>query len=373
MLNLLLYPLIFSALLLQADHAENPVPAPIEGPLTQQAEKSLIDYDGTIVEEKVPFQKQLNFFKSTKGKLAGYLATSRTASKIMGWAQSNKGLLTMNWKNFIEKHNINMDEYVIPENGYATFNDFFARKLKPGARTIDQTPGVIVSPADSKCTFVSDISKKDIFIIKNSKWSLSRMLMSRLLAEIYDGGTLISFRLSPEDYHRFHFPFDAKPGFSKKITGKYHSVNPYVFKLGEDPFGENARNVLVLKSEEFCDPLCIIVGAMGVGKIVETYTPETLYKKGEEMGYFKFGASTVCLLFRKGVIKPAYEKFVTNSQSMIETAVKQGQRIAIITNHAETAAGTKLLFDSSTFVDLLNKIKSFYITTKNFFTKFSLR
>jgi phosphatidylserine decarboxylase len=158
------------------------------------------------------------------------------------------------------------------------------------------------------------------------------MLGSKLLAEFYEGGTLINFRLAPEDYHHFHFPFDAKASSSQKIAGSYNSVNPYIFKQGGDPLGENARNILVLKSENFCDPLFIIVGAMGVGKIIETYKPDILYKKGDDMGYFQFGASTVCMLFRKGVIKPGNDKLVTNSRNHIETAVKQGERIAIKAN-----------------------------------------
>lgn len=328
MSRMLLHYLLFSAFTLQAtSETAQELPAPLE--------VNIVDYDGTIVSEEVPFQKELDFFKSSKGSLFGYFARSKTASKLVGWAQSSQNPFAIDWKTFAEKHNIKMDDFIIPEGGYKTFNDFFARQLKPGTRDIDHDPKVLTSPVDAKCTFVEDVSKKDIFIIKNSKWSLARMLGDPTLAELYDGGTLINFRLAPEDYHRFHFPCDATPGLSRTIHGKYHSVNPYVFKLGDDPLGDNTRNIIVLKSLEFDDPLCIIVGAMGVGKIIETYTPGTQYKKGDEMGYFKFGASTVCLLFRKGVIKPADDKLITNSQNMIETAVKQGQRIAIKANQYE--------------------------------------
>ena len=293
---------------------------------------SAIDYNGTIVQESVPFKNQLNFFKTRKGRLLGYIAKSKTASKLMGWAQNHKSPFSINWKKFVEKHNIDMEPFVIPEGGYKTFNEFFTRRLKTGTRPVDPDPSVVVSPADAKCTFVCDISQKDTFIIKSSQWSLERMLGSKLLAEFYEGGTLINFRLAPEDYHHFHFPFDAKASSSQKIAGSYNSVNPYIFKQGGDPLGENARNILVLKSENFCDPLFIIVGAMGVGKIIETYKPDILYKKGDDMGYFQFGASTVCMLFRKGVIKPGNDKLVTNSRNHIETAVKQGERIAIKAN-----------------------------------------
>lgn len=298
-------------------------------------EVSFIDRDGVIVPEEFPYHKEIKLFnKAGAGKLIGSVAISKQVSKFAGWLQNRQTPFSLKWQKFAAKHKINLDECIVPEGGFATFNEFFTRKLKDNARPIDQTPGGLVSPADSKVTFVENVSKKDIFIIKSSRWSLQKMLGSASLAELYKGGTLISFRLAPEDYHRFHFPCDARPSFSQKIAGTYNSVNPYVFKHGHDPLGENARNIVVLKSEQFNDPLCIIVGAMGVGKIVETFSPQQAYKKGDEMGYFEFGASTVCLLFKPGVIKPAADRFIHNSKRMIETAVKCGELIATATSAA---------------------------------------
>jgi len=372
MLKKNLFPLIYLALFCGTPAELHSLGFELDSPKIALAQQSAtltstspIDYNGTIVQENVPFRNQLNFFRTGKGRLIGYLAKSKTASKLMGWAQNHKNPFSIDWKKFAEKHKIDMDQFVVPAGGYKTFNEFFTRKLKDGARTVDQDPAVIASPADAKCTFVSDISHKNTFIIKSSKWSLERMLGSKLLAEIYEGGTLINFRLAPEDYHHFHFPCDAKASKSQKIAGAYNSVNPYIFKQGEDPLGENTRNILVLKSEEFCDPLFIIVGAMGVGKIVETYKPDTIYKKGDDMGYFQFGASTVCLLFRKGVITAANEKLITNSHNQIETAVKQGERIAIkITKQREEPSRLEHYLHGIRLPDILTKalhvIKSWF-------------
>jgi phosphatidylserine decarboxylase len=325
-------------------------------------EDSLIDQDGVLVTEKFLFAKELKLINNYIKPIA-HIAKSKHMSKMIGWIQNNSTPLSINWKKFALKHSVNLDECVIPENGFQTFNEFFTRKLKADARPIDQTLQGIVSPADSKVTYVSDISKKDSFIIKNSKWSLAKMLNNELLAELYEGGTLISFRLSPEDYHRFHFPIDCTPGFSRKIAGKYDSVNPFVFKHGYDPLGENARSILILKSEEFQDPICIIVGALGVGKIIETYTPDILYRKGDEMGYFEFGASTVCLLFKKNVIKPAHEKFEKNSQKSIETQIKQGSLIAIhqLSTRNEPANDNSFILTIKNYThQQLNKLRSFF-------------
>ena len=127
--------------------------------------------------------------------------------------------------------------------------------------------------------------------------------------------------------------------------------------------GENARNIVVLKSTEFHDPLCVIVGAMGVGKIIETYTPETLYKKGAEMGYFEFGASTICLVFKAGVLKASDRKFVDNSKDSIETAVKQGRLIGI-RDITETHTAKEINPEQSTFFSI-SKITDFFKKAKN--------
>ncbi|MBM3894345.1 phosphatidylserine decarboxylase [Candidatus Dependentiae bacterium] len=329
---------IFCMPFISPENTPNPLePAEVFVEPTLLPEDCLVDRNGEIVNQKFSYAKELKLINHYIKPLS-IIAKSKHASKFMGWAQNNITPFSIDWRKFAIKHNINLDECVIPEAGFKTFNEFFTRKLKPGARVIDQTNGGVVSPADSKITYVENVSKKDIFIIKSSQWSLTKMLKNQVLADLYEGGTLISFRLAPEDYHRFHFPFDSTPGFSKKIPGRYDSVNPFVYKHGYDPLGENARNILILKSEEFDDPICIIVGALGVGKIIETYSPYVEYKKGDEMGYFEFGASTICLLFKKNIIKPAEGKFISNSIKMIETEVKQGSLIALhkSINHEES-------------------------------------
>ena len=337
--------------IMNIERLELNVPVPFA---QHKPEISFIDRDGVVIPEEFSYHKEIKLFnKAGAGKLLGSVATSKHMSKIVGWFQNRQTPFSLKWQKFAAKHNINLNECIIPNGGFSTFNEFFTRKLKPGARVIDQTAGGLVSPADSKVTFVKNISERDVFIIKSSRWSLQKMLGNAALAELYKGGTLISFRLAPEDYHRFHFPCDARPSFSQKIAGKYNSVNPYVFKHDQDPLGENARNIVVLKSPQFNDPLCIIVGAMGVGKIVETFSPQQLYKKGDEMGYFEFGASTVCLLFKSGTIKPASDRFINNSNRMIETAVKQGELIAYATNTVLTPTPEKT-------VSFTEKIISFF-------------
>ena len=138
---------------------------------------------------------------------------------------------------------------------------------------------------------------------------------------------MLLFRLAPQDYHRFHFPFDCVPSKVKFIHGKLESVNPVVYQSGVQPLTENERHLITLNSQNFGHVQFVPVGAMVVGKIVETFTPNLFYNKGAEAGYFAFGGSSIVMIFKKYEIKVA-DKILHNSQNNIETAIKMGQPVA---------------------------------------------
>jgi phosphatidylserine decarboxylase len=228
---------------------------------------------------------------------------------------------------FIQKHQIIMDDFLKPAGGYQSFNDFFIRKLRPGAREINQDSDIIVSPADAKIYVIPNISTDTLFFVKHKPFNLEKFLGNQKLAEQYKNGTLIIFRLAPYDYHRFHFPADGTPSAPHIIHGRFESVNPLVLKSGIQPLTENERHIVLFKTDTFDTIAMVAVGAMMVGKIVHTYKPNTHYKKGDEAGYFAFGGSTVVLLFKHGIISPL-PLFLQHSLQGLETAVKMGQAIA---------------------------------------------
>ena len=155
---------------------------------------------------------------------------------------------------------------------------------------------------------------------------MNRFFNDEILAKKYEGGTLLIFRLAPYDYHRFYFPFDCIPGLIVKIKGKYDSVNPIVFKSGYQPITENKRHLIILKTKNFGEVAMVPVGAICVGKIIETFTENQDYDKGDEAGYFSFGGSTVVLAFEKGKVS-IDPKFVEHSKAGYETQVLFGERI----------------------------------------------
>ena len=155
---------------------------------------------------------------------------------------------------------------------------------------------------------------------------MKKFLGDENLAEEYSDGSMFILRLTPPDYHRFHSPFDCAIKGSKKIKGIYESVNPIVYALGLNPLESNERQILFLDSKKFGEVLFITVGAMMVGKIKFTYDSRCQLCKGNEMGYFEFGGSTVVLLFKRNTVTIP-ENFVTNSAEGYETQVKVGQVI----------------------------------------------
>jgi len=265
-----------------------------------------------------------NFF----GKILRMIWPIRLLSKLFA-IYTDSFLSKRKISSFIKKYSIDMSQFVIPDGGFESFNDFFIRKLRPGQREIDKDSNVIVSPADSKLLAISSINNTTKFFVKSKPFCLKTFFRDEDLAQKYQNGTLLLFRLAPRDYHRYHFPFDSIASEPRIIFGKLDSVNPIVYKSGFMPIQENDRDIIILKSNIFGDVLFAPVGAMFVGRITHTYVPDQNCKKGDEMGYFSFGGSSLVLLFEKDIIS-VDQKFLDNSEKNTETPVKMGERIGYL-------------------------------------------
>jgi phosphatidylserine decarboxylase len=225
---------------------------------------------------------------------------------------------------FIEDFDIDMS--VAQEQEFNNFNDFFTRKLKHDARPIDTISNIVGSPADGKILAYTDISNSD-FIIKGYRFDVSSFLDNPDLAQKYYDGALLIIRLAPVDYHRFHFPVRGNLSPNKKIDGDYYSVNPFALREKAEIFCLNKREYTILSNPLFGDVVMAEVGATMVGSIEQTFKGSSV-NKGEEKGYFKFGGSTVVLLFEKSKIH-IDEDLLINTAKGYETTVKMGERIGV--------------------------------------------
>lgn len=261
----------------------------------------------------------LFLYNTILGRLVLKILTFKLVSKIGGLILSTK-LSKIFIKNFIKKNNINMKDY---ENiKYKSFNDFFIRKIKPNKRPINKDNKTLISPCDAKLSHYK-ITENNMFKIKNSYYSINDLIKDEISKEYLNGDILI-FRLCVDDYHRYCYIDDGSKEDNHYIKGLLHTVRPIALKK-YNIYKTNSREWTILRTKNFNDVIQIEVGALMVGKIVNHHKKYT-FKKGEEKGYFKFGGSTIVLLFKENIIN-LNEDILKNSLNNIETKVKYGEKI----------------------------------------------
>ncbi|MCT4654806.1 MAG: archaetidylserine decarboxylase [Cohaesibacter sp.] len=249
-------------------------------------------------------------------------------SRLMGWyydSPLSKGKIDST----IKELSIDESEFADSKESYASFNDFFIRALKPEARPFEAGEGAILSPADGR-VLVFPRLEEDVFVpVKGYPFSIHKMLPG--ISDRFVNGSLAIVRLCPADYHRYHFPCDGTITQSCDIDGPLHSVNPIALGAGPDVFGENKRSYTLVETANAGQMCFIEVGAFGVGAIVNTRSTGDV-KAMDEKGYFKFGGSTVVVVFEEGKIRFS-DDLVANSAAGKETLIKVGQPLAsVVTN-----------------------------------------
>ena len=235
-------------------------------------------------------------------------------------------------------NDFDIDMTGVQEQEFENFNDFFTRKLKESARPIDTSFNSVISPADGKVLAYANIGNSD-FIIKGFRFDVSSFLDNPVLAQKYRDGALLVIRLAPVDYHRFHFPVSGNLTSNIKVEGDYYSVNPLALRKKAEILCLNKREYTILSNPLFGDVIMAEVGATMVGSIVQTYKGSSAIK-GNEKGYFKFGGSTVVLLFEKNKISIDRDLLI-NTANGYETLLSMGERIGEA-SPAQSLAGSDL-------------------------------
>lgn len=287
---------------------------------------------GEIKIEKVPGEKYLKFlYYNPLGELPLNLVVKKKFLTEYYGKKMDKPESVKKIPSFIEQADINITEAKKKVEEFKSFNDFFYRELKEGARTVDYRENVLASPADGKILAFENLNIEKEFYIKGDKFTLEEFFADKELANKYKDGVFMIIRLAPIDYHRFHFPADGEISESKLIDGVYYSVSTHAIKKNFRILCENKREYSILKTEKFGDIAMFEVGATMVGGIKQSYKPNSYVKKGEEKGYFYFGGSTCVLVFEKGKVK-IDEDLLANTKKGIETKVYMGEKIGISLN-----------------------------------------
>ncbi|CAI9103963.1 OLC1v1002562C1 [Oldenlandia corymbosa var. corymbosa] len=229
---------------------------------------------------------------------------------------------------------INLEEAKYPLEHYKTFNEFFIRELKPGARPIAhlERSEVAVSAADCRLMAFKTVDDSLRFWIKGRKFSIKGLLGSEACSDSFMEGTLVIFRLAPQDYHRFHSPVSGTIEKFIEIPGCLYTVNPIAVNSKYcNVFTENKRVVCIISTADFGKVAFVAIGATMVGSISFTKQAGDYVKKGDELGYFSFGGSTVICVFEKGTIK-IDEDLLENSGRSLETLVTVGMQLGVATS-----------------------------------------
>lgn len=240
---------------------------------------------------------------------------------------------------FVDFYSIKMEDFV-PDNphSYKTFNDFFIREVVPEKRPISEPDddAIITSAADCRLYVFPSVSAAHALFIKGKNFNLNNLISKGVKSADRDRAaqnlswmsqdlSMVNFRLSPMDYHRFHSPVSGTIESIYHIDGQYFTVEPKALESDIDVLGENARSVVSIATENNGRVLFIPIGAEAVGKVVLFVTEGQKVNKGEELGYFDYGGSDIVAVFEQSVLWD--DDLDEHSQMSIETLLHCNDRI----------------------------------------------
>ena len=270
--------------------------------------------------EKESGNKILNFlYNNSLGRIILKLAVNPTISKISGIYNDSK-ISRKKINKFIKTNNIDMNDFIKEE--YENFNDFFIRKIKENKRPFLSNKNNFISPADSKLT-VYKITDDLKLTIKGSTYKLNDLINNEEDLKEYKNGHCLVFRLSVDDYHHYCYPDSGTLLKKNFIKGKLHTVRSISSEY--EIYKTNQREYSILKTDNFDEIIYIEVGALMVGKIVNS--DKEKFNKGEEKGYFKLGGSTIVILVKDNIMA-IDEDILEQSKDDIEVLVKYREKIA---------------------------------------------
>ncbi|MDR3607982.1 MAG: phosphatidylserine decarboxylase [Oligoflexia bacterium] len=260
-------------------------------------------------------------------KLVDSVLSRRFISEVYGLYQSSPAS-RRKIARFVREFDINLDEY--EGAPYSSFNDFFIRKFKPGARPFVEDESRLAAFAEARYLAFERIDSNQLFPVKGSFLTAEALLGKAGAAAPFIGGPMLLARLCPVDYHRFHFPDDGRTEKSWRVPGRLHSVNPWALKYRGEIFATNERQVSILETRNFGRLAYIEVGALCVGRIVQSWKvseKNSEFLRGIEKGYFLFGGSTVIVLGEPGRWRPDADLLEQTARKR-ETFAKLGSAIA---------------------------------------------
>jgi phosphatidylserine decarboxylase len=216
---------------------------------------------------------------------------------------------------YVRAYKVDLAEAADPLTAYSSFNAFFTRRLREGARAIDPEPGAMVSPSDSRLSSIGDVPQDGLLEqIKGSTYSL-QALLGGPEAAAFGRGAHATLYLSPSMYHRVHSPVTGRIRCWRYLPGRLYPVNTLAVRLVKDLFVVNERIAIVIDTDDVGAVAVVMVGATNVGRMTLAFDslvtnaglPATAVRpatpipvtRGQELGAFNLGSTVVLLIERK--------------------------------------------------------------------------
>ena len=215
----------------------------------------------------------------------------------------------------VRRFGVDLDEAADPDPAsYASFNAFFTRALKPGARVADPDPRALLMPADGRISQLGPIeSDGRIFQAKGQSFTAAELLGDAQAARVFCGGSFATVYLSPRDYHRVHMPWTGVLRETVHVPGRLFSVGPAAVRHVPRLFARNERLVCHFDTD-FGPMACVMVGAMLVSGVETVWSGIEIPAYGDavtrkdwrgqgialerfaEMARFNYGSTVIVLL-----------------------------------------------------------------------------
>lgn len=254
---------------------------------------------------------------------------------------------------YVRAYRVDLSDCQVPPEGFRSFNEFFSRPLRDGARPLEGDRGTVISPADGKLEDEGPIAKDASFLVKGKRYDVGALLGTGGRGKTDDrfvGGRFAVVYLSPRDYHRVHAPVEGLVTHARHVGGTLFPVNRIGVEHVPNLFAKNERIAVHQDAGELGEVVTILVGAMVVGGIELAFDPsvrsnqgkgrargeirygDVSLARGDELGRFLLGSTAIVLTTPKAgatplvapgsAVKMGQALYRTSAGSMGEEAVR---------------------------------------------------
>lgn len=281
---------------------------------------------GDLRRERVYAAGQLEFlYGHPIGKLLlTQVLSRRTFSWLYGFSKRTRRSRDQ-IASFVETLGVDINEIEKPLEAYGSLDEFFSRRLRPGARPVDPNPDHLLSPCDGRALAWQRLGSGPL-VVKATRTTVAEIIGDATIAHEFSDAAVLLVRLAAADYHRCHFPASGVAHAPRAVGSRLHSVHPIALEAGAPSFA-NYRMRTRIDTEAFGPLLIIEVGALTVGSIVQTFVPARV-ERGEEKSYFRFGGSALLMLAKSDRIL-LDEDLTRSTAEGMESQVRVGRRVAV--------------------------------------------